>query len=382
MGGGILFVGHSPTFAALILGRIVQPATSTLLLVLFSAAVLALLLTDAARRLALRLQWLDQPGVGRVHKKPVPRIGGLAIFAAFAGILFAAIWLRDDLEFDTKILGLLLGAGLITLVMFIDDVRGLPPLPKFLAQIAAAGVAIQFDIVIKFVRDPFGGGVSFPEWLALPLDNHIFFAGWLSILITLFWIVGMMNAINFVDGYDGLAGGLSFIGAGVLFFLSLSLQQFSIAFLPLILAGAILGFLPLNVYRARIIMGDSGAHFLGFALGTIAIIGGAKLATTLLIFGVPAIDVAWSIIRRTLQGGRFYQRDTGHLHHRLSELGLPPLAIAVVYWSFSALFGAIALLLPTPLQKIYALGILGIIVAALLVVLARSGKGRLPPELR
>lgn len=359
-----------------------QPATSTLLIVLFSAAIIALLLTDAVRRLALRLQWLDRPGIGRVHKKPVPRIGGLAIFAAFAGTLLATIWLREDLQFDTKILGLLLGAGLITLVMLVDDVRGLPPLPKFLAQVAAAAVAIWFDIVIEFVRDPFGGGIAFPEWLAVPLDNHIFFAGWLSVLISLFWIVGMMNAINFVDGYDGLAGGLSFIGAGVLFFLSLSLQQFSIAYLPLILAGAILGFLPLNVYRARIIMGDSGAHFLGFALGTIAIIGGAKLATTLLIFGVPAIDVAWSIIRRTLQGGRFYQRDTGHLHHRLSELGLPPLAIAIVYWSFSALFGAIALLLPTPIQKMYALGILGIMVAALLVVLARSGKGKLPSELR
>ena len=222
-----------------------QPATSTLLFVLFSAALIALFLTDAVRRLALRLQWLDQPGVGRVHKKPVPRIGGLAIFAAFAGTLLATIWLREDLEFDSKTLGLLLGAALITVIMFIDDVRGLPPLPKFVAQIAAAGIAIRFDVVIEFVRDPFGGGLAFPEWLAVPLDNHIFFAGWLSILITLFWIVGMMNAINFVDGYDGLAGGLSFIGAGVLFFLSMSLHQFSIAFLPLILAGAIAwAFLP------------------------------------------------------------------------------------------------------------------------------------------
>ena len=351
-----------------------QPATSTLLFVLLAATAVAFLLTDAVRRTALRLQWLDQPGVGRVHKWPVPRIGGLAIFAAFTGILLATVWLREDLTFDAKFLGLLLGAGLITLVMFIDDVRGLPPLPKFIAQVAAAGVAIFFGIFIKFVRDPFGGNVSFPEWLASSIEGHIHFPIWLSVIITLFWIVGMMNAINFVDGYDGLAGGLSFIGAGVLFFLSMSLQQFSLAFLPLILAGAILGFLPFNVYRARIIMGDSGAHFLGFALGTIAIIGGAKLATTLLIFGVPAIDVAWSIIRRTLRGGRFYQRDTSHLHHRLSELGLPPIGIALVYWSLSATFGAIALLLPTPLQKIYALGILGVIVASMLVVLARSGK--------
>ncbi len=333
-------------------------------------------MTDAVRRVALRLRWLDEPGIGRVHSRPLPRIGGLAMFAAFTGTVLVTVWLRDDLTFNLKFVGLLVGAALITIVMLIDDVRGLPPLPKFVAQIAAAGIAIAFGVFIEFVRDPFGGGVTFPDWLANAMEGHIFFPLWLSVVITLFWIVGMMNAINFVDGYDGLAGGLSLIGAGVLFFLSMSLQQFSIAFLPLILAGAILGFLPFNVYRARIIMGDSGSHFLGFALGTIAIIGGAKLATTLLIFGVPAIDVAWSIIRRTLQGGRFYQRDTSHLHHRLSELGLPPIGIAVVYWSLAAAFGAIALLLPTPIQKIYALAILGIIVAALLVVLARGGKAK------
>ena len=365
-----------PPSQFLILVGIVQPATSALLLVLLSATAVALILTPAVRGLALRRQWLDQPGEGRVHTRPVPRIGGLAIFASFTGILLMAAWLRADLTFDTKFLGLLAGAGLITLVMLIDDVRGLPPLPKFVAQVAAAGIAIAFGISIEFIRDPFGGNVAFPDWLATAMEGHIHFAAWLSVFITLFWIVGMMNAINFVDGYDGLAGGLSLIGAGVLFFLSMSLQQFSIAFLPLILAGAILGFLPFNVYRARIIMGDSGAHFLGFALGTIAIIGGAKLATTLLIFGVPAIDVAWSIIRRTLQGGRFYRRDTSHLHHRLAELGLPPLGIAIVYWSLSAILGAIALLLPTPVQKIYALGILGILVVALLVVLARNSNPR------
>lgn len=353
-----------------------QSATSTLLLVLISATVVSLLMTEAMRRLSLRLRWLDEPGIGRVHLKPVPRIGGLAMFLAFTGTLLVSIWLLDNLTFNIKFVGLLVGAGLITLVMLIDDVRGLPPLPKFVTQIAAAGLAISFGVFIAFVRDPFGGEVTFPSWIATSIQGHIFFPYWLSVIITLFWIVGMMNAINFVDGYDGLAGGLSFIGAGVLFFLSMALQQFSIAFLPLILAGAILGFLPFNVYRARIIMGDSGSHFLGFALSTIAIIGGAKLATTLLIFGVPAIDVAWSIIRRTLQGGRFYQRDTSHLHHRLSELGLPPIGIAVVYWSLAAIFGAIALLLPTPLQKVYALVILGIIVTAMLIVLARSGKAK------
>ena len=356
-----------------------QPAPSTYWLFFLAAAAVALILTEAARRAALRLGWLDQPGVGRVHTTPKPRIGGVAIFAAFTLVLLAALWLSEDLAFDGKFLGLLGGAGLITLVMLVDDVRGLSPLPKFVAQVGAAGIAIGFGIYIEFVRDPLGGSVSFPVWLATAMDGHIFFPYWLSVIITLFWIVGMMNAINFVDGYDGLAGGLSFIGAGVLFFLSLALAQFSLAFLPLILAGAVLGFLPLNVYRSRIIMGDSGAHFLGFALGTIAIIGGAKLATTLLIFGVPAIDVAWSIIRRTLQGGRFYHRDTSHLHHRLSELGLPPLGIALVYWALAGVFGAIALLLDSPLLKVAALGILSVLVIALLFILARGGKQRDKP---
>ncbi len=357
-----------------------QPAPSTYWLFFILAAAVALVLTEAARRAALRLGWLDLPGVGRVHTRPKPRIGGVAIFAAFTIVLLAALWLSEDLTFDRKFLGLLLGAGLITLIMLVDDVRGLAPLTKFIAQVAAAGIAIGFGIFIEFVRDPLGGAVSFPQWFATAMDGHVFFPYWLSVMFSLFWIVGMMNAINFVDGYDGLAGGLSFVGAAVLFFLSISLQQFSLAFLPLILAGAILGFLPLNVYRSRIIMGDSGAHFLGFALGTIAIIGGAKLATTLLIFGVPAIDVAWSIIRRTLQGGRFYHRDTSHLHHRLSELGLPPLGIALVYWALAGVFGAIALLLESPLHKVGALGILGVLVIALLVLLARGGKARERPS--
>ena len=241
---------------------------------------LALALTVAARALGRRRGWLDRPGPARLHALPVPRLGGLAMYLAF--VVTVLIVARP---LDLAVGGLLLGATLLVAIMLIDDLRGLRPRDKFLAQLLAAAVPIAMGIRINVISNPFEGGV-----IELPLAVVIPF--------TLFWIVGMMNAINFADGLDGLAGGVSVIAGVVLVVLSQRLGLPLVATLALVLAAVALGFLPLNIYRSSIIMGDAGSHFLGFAIAVIAIMGPAKIATAILVLGVPILEVAWSIVRR------------------------------------------------------------------------------------
>ncbi len=263
---------------------------------------------------------------------------------------------------DLAVGGLLLGATVLVAIMLIDDIRGLRPRDKLLAQLLAAAVPMAMGIRINVISNPFSGGV-----IELPLAVVIPF--------TLFWIVGMMNAINFADGLDGLAGGVSVIAGVVLVVLSQRLGLPLVATLGLALAAVALGFLPLNIYRSSIIMGDAGSHFLGFAIAVIAIMGPAKIATALLVLGVPILEVAWSIVRRLARRELVVRRDARHLHHRLWEAGLGQPAIALVYYVLAAVLGLIALLVER-INKIYAFGGLAALMLVLLVVLARRPRRR------
>ncbi len=191
----------------------------------------------------------------------------------------------------------------------------------------------------------------------------------MAIPVTFLWIVGLMNTVNLLDGLNGLAGGVSAIAALLLFIHTLRLEQFSLAPLPLALLGACLGFLPYN-FAGRIFMGDSGAMFLGYALAILAIIGGAKIATALLVFGVPILDVAWVVIFRLSRGRSPLEADQGHLHHRLLHLGLSQRQIVVLFYLFCGGFG-LAQLLPRGLYKLYVLIGMGVGVSAVLWWLAR-----------
>jgi UDP-N-acetylmuramyl pentapeptide phosphotransferase/UDP-N-acetylglucosamine-1-phosphate transferase len=218
---------------------------------------------------------------------------------------------------------------------------------------------VRIDAVSNPLEE--GGVVFFPMVIVIPF--------------TLFWIVGMMNAVNFMDGLDGLAGGVTAIGGVVLVLLSLRLDLPDVATLALVLAAVAIGFLFLNSYRASIIMGDTGAHFLGFALAVIAILGPAKIATAILVLGVPILEVAWSMVRRLSRRGRIDERDVGHLHHRLWEAGLGQPVVALAYWLLAGALGLIALLVER-IYKVYAFAGLAALMVLLLVVLARLPRRR------
>jgi UDP-GlcNAc:undecaprenyl-phosphate GlcNAc-1-phosphate transferase len=220
-------------------------------------------------------------------------------------------------------------------------------------------------------------GLIFIEYVNNPLSSdpnaRIVFPVWLTIGVTFFWMMGMMQTVNWLDGLDGLAAGVTAIAAIVLFIHSgfrLDPPQQSVSLLPLALAGACLGFLPFNFAPARVFMGG-GAYTLGFALGALAIIGGAKVATVLLVMGIPILDVAFLIVWRRLSGRRPDAGDRHHLHFRLHDMGLSQKTVVLGYYAFSAAFGALALIVPPRQYKLLALAVLGLVAAGIFTFTAR-----------
>lgn len=321
---------------------------------------------NVARRFTL----YDMPEARRVHTIPVPRIGGLAIYFGFLiavalSFMLPVLRFADEIE---RILLMVIAATLVVVVMFFDDIFGIPPLPKLLFQIAAAGI-----VVLPRLRDSQAGivieefGVPFFDTVHLPLA--------VAILFTIFWIVGMMNAVNWADGLDGMAASITLVASTILFlhtfFRPPGDPQFTISLLAIGLAGAIVGFMPWNWHPAKIIMGDSGAMFLGFALATISIIGGAKIATALLALGVPILDAAWVIFNRVLHGRPPMQADRGHLHHRLLDAGLSQPQIVGAFALLTGVFGTLGLALPTRELKLVAIVGMGLVVLGIIAMLAR-----------
>jgi len=304
------------------------------------AFLLALAITPLVARLAERFGLMDVPGGRRNHPRPIARPGGLAIAIAF-GLTILAFWAVDRLagypflipaevrspRFTLTALAALLGMGL----GFVDDAFELRARWQLLGLSVIAAVIVAAGIRIDFVDDPFGSGVID---LALPV----------AVAFTFFWIVGMNVALNFIDGLDGLAAGVSAIAAATLGAIAL-LPQVSepfVAWMAFSLAGAIAGFLLLNFHPARVFMGTSGVVFVGTMLAVLSIFGTAKVAAALLVLGVPIIDTFYVLVRRLLQGQAPFAPDRGHLHHRLLDIGLShPQAVLLIYAMTLAL-GAVA----------------------------------------
>jgi UDP-GlcNAc:undecaprenyl-phosphate GlcNAc-1-phosphate transferase len=217
-------------------------------------------------------------------------------------------------------------------------------------------VAIAGLVFIKHVRNPLTGELfEFPTFLVWGL--------------TLFWLMGMMNTVNFMDGLNGLSAGVAAVASTVMFVHMVRMGQLGPALLPLALLGTVLGFIPFNL-PGRIFLG-SGAITLGYLIGTLALVAGARVATVLLVMGVPIIDVAWQILDRWRRGRSMNQGDRGHLHYRLYDLGLAQWQVVFLYWSFSALFGLLALVVSPPIYKLIAIVALGALVFAVLAALSR-----------
>jgi UDP-GlcNAc:undecaprenyl-phosphate/decaprenyl-phosphate GlcNAc-1-phosphate transferase len=293
------------------------------------AFVIVVLLTPAVGGMARMLGVVAEPGGRHIHKRPIPRLGGLAIFL---GILVPSL---AFLSLDGEMRGIVLGAAVACVVGAIDDFRGLSPIPKLAGQVAAAAIPCAFGTWIDHFTFPFLGVADLPAWVGMPL--------------TVVWIVAVMNMVNFLDGMDGLAAGVCAIAGLTFAILALSLGKIDAAVLSAVVAGACIGFLRHNFFPARIFMGDSGALVLGFTLATVSVAGLLKTASTvvlflpLLVLAVPIIDTSFVVAKRIKYRRPISSPDRSHLHHRFMSIGFGQRRAALTMWAWTASLGAAAL---------------------------------------
>ncbi len=356
-----------------------------------AAAVMAYLLTPLAMRFATRLGAIDNPDSGRrIHLRPIPRAGGLAVLASFTMVGIVALALQAQLELydsgwrwqperwfgvlgpDTEqvLLAVFGGAVLAGVFGFVDDKWQIRARWQLGFQVVLAVFAILLGLQILEINNPL-------EWLGgIFTDDTLEFEGILAGLITALWIVGMINSINFVDGLDGLSTGVAIIAALTLGFVSLGYEssyQPIVALLCAVFTGALLGYLPWNFNPAKVFIGTTGVMVMGYLLAVLAILGSAKVAVALLILGVPIIDTFWIITRRILSGHSPFTPDRGHFHHRLLDLGLSHKGVVVLIYAITAVLAVISLLLAGGSGPFYAF--IAIVVASGIVLLLLTFRG-------
>ena len=307
------------------------------LLALLVALVVSFLMTPIVKTFAYKVGAIDVPkDARRMHKTPIPRLGGLAIFFGF--ILSALIFV----PLDTPLRGMLLGAVIIVILGIFDDIYALPALPKLLVQIAAASVAVLMGNRIEILSNP-----------NIFSSNPYWDLGILSVPISVLWIVGITNAVNLIDGLDGLACGVSTISSMTMLVIALTVAESDVALLMAALAGGCIGFLPYNLNPAKIFMGDTGSTFLGFILATVSIEGLFKsyaiisFAVPFLMLGLPIFDTCFAILRRVSHGQSPMAPDRGHIHHRLIDMGFNQKQAVAVLYVISAILGLSAVVLTT-----------------------------------
>ncbi|TDQ36415.1 MraY family glycosyltransferase [Aureibacillus halotolerans] len=290
-----------------------------ILIVLAIALVASYLIIPYFGKLAMKTGFVDQPNERKIHKEPIPLLGGFAMIAVFMAML-SGLRLMNWIE-GTQYIGIMIALALLLIAGFIDDYaktrkKDFPALPKLLLQIAAAIVVVKCGIVMQGVSIPFSeaGYLSFP-----PLVGEI---------LTVLWFVGLMNAINWIDGMDGLAGGISAISAGTLMCVALVTGEMLSAVLAASVVGITLGYLKHNFHPAKILMGDTGSMFLGLVLGVVSVLGTLKAMTAVsvaipvLALGLPIFDSFYVVFRRLLSGKSIHIADKSHAHHRLLATGL------------------------------------------------------------
>ncbi len=310
-------------------------ANSQILFVVLSMVVAFLISfasTPVVIGIAKKIKAIDVPkDERRVHKKPIPLIGGLAIFYGF----LVSVLCFCDIE--EPIIGILLGAFVIIVTGVIDDKYSLPAKVKLLMQIVAAVIVLVFGVEIRYIENPF--------------TNEYITFGWLSIPITVIWIVGVTNAVNLTDGLDGLAAGISTIASLSLLILIMFTDNLNLAIITAALAGAGFGFLPYNFNPAKIFMGDTGSMFLGYMLACISVQGLMKtytiisFAMPILVLGLPIFDTIFAIVRRLVTGKSIMAPDRGHLHHRLLDMGFSQRQTVTILYTLTAILCLTALVM-------------------------------------
>lgn len=306
-------------------------------------------------KFAKKKGFLDVPKDNRrVHKKPIPVGGGIAM------VISVSILMLFFLPINKGLIMTLIASLIIAISGLYDDKKGLSPKLKFIFQILAAVILIIGGMKIEFVTNPFDS------------NDALLILNMLSIPVTIFWVCGITNTINLIDGLDGLASGVSMICAISMFFITYNMGRYDVSLVCALVAGACLGFLPFNFNPAKIFMGDTGALYLGFMLSYISISGFLKQAAILMIFvpvlilGVPVFDTAFAMVRRKLSGKSMVEADKGHLHHRLLKMGLNQRQTVVILYSISAIFGLLANLISkfhSSIALVISIGVIVLILA-------------------
>ena len=328
------------------------------------ALVLSLAVTPAVKWFAHRIGAIDDPkDARRVHRSPIPRLGGLAIFIGF---LLSMVLLA---EITPQVRGIMIGAVIIVIVGVIDDIVQLRAYIKLIMQIIAAVIAVYHGVVIEIFSNPLVFSAS--EYVSL---------GLLSIPITVFWIVAITNSVNLIDGLDGLAVGVSAISSIVMLVIALLVSDPNVAIIMAALAGACIGFMPYNFNPAKIFMGDTGALLLGYVLATVSILGLFKFyavvsfAAPFLVLALPLFDTSFAFARRLLKGRNPMSPDRGHFHHRLIDMGLSQKQAVAILYTVSGLLGLAAVVSTTSEEIRVLIFIVAVLIALAIFFFAFKGK--------
>ncbi len=336
------------------------------LLPILGGFVLSIIFTDGVRLFALKRNITDAPNEDRKkHKGVIPLLGGFGIYLTFSVVVLITLWTTGHFTLGAMgnghIYGLLAGGAILMLGGYLDDRFELKPRHSLIFPLMAAVVAIASGIEVDKITNPAGGVFEI--------------AAWISDVFVFIWLMGMMYTTKLLDGIDGLVSGIGAIALAMIGLVALSTAFFQpdVALLSLIAFSSVLGFLLWNMHPAQIFLGEGGSTFVGYLIGVMAVISGSKVATALLVIGIPALDVAFVMWGRWRNGGSVKQADRSHLHFKLYDRGLGQREVALIYFVISILFGAVTFLFSSWL-KLAALGILLVIMTVTFVWLPKRKK--------
>lgn len=341
-----------------------------------AASVSTLVLCLLGLKVFPKLKLMDKPKKYGLKRKPIPYSFGIVLYLIFLVVVLAFLPIHEY----PSVIGVMVGAGLIVGMSFVDDFKPLPASLRLVIQFLAGAIIVYSNVGIHSISNPFGEPFSLDTYTTV---IHGFEIVWFADIFTILWIMILINSVNWLDGVNGLASGVGVIASFALFFLSSrpgfhTIDQSPVIIMSIVLAGVALVFWCFDFYPARMLMGDSGSMFFGFMLAVLSIFSGGKVATAFLILGFPLLDFFWVILQRLIKGrSPFKGKDRLHLHDKLMSMGLSLRRILVLIYMLCAIFGFSALFLGS-MGKFIAVTIMAIIMMVM-VMLSWQGE-RSEPE--